>query len=209
MTDERIGRMPAAERREQLLQAASEVFGERGYIGATTDQIARAAGVSQPYVVRTFGSKEQLFVEVIGRSLEAMLGAFRAALTGPDGRPRAADELPTALGEAYVDLVRSRGLHLSLMQAFVQGHDAVVGAAARRGFLRIWRFLIDDAGFTPADAREFLAAGMLINTLLGIQLPAAADDPDAAALLEETFGPQLTAVLEATEGASAADTRRR
>ena len=40
-------RLPAAERREQMLNAASIVFGERGYTGATTDAVAKAAGVSQ------------------------------------------------------------------------------------------------------------------------------------------------------------------
>ena len=39
-------RLPAAERREQMLNAASIVFGERGYAGTTTDAVAKAAGVS-------------------------------------------------------------------------------------------------------------------------------------------------------------------
>ncbi|MBN8883980.1 MAG: helix-turn-helix transcriptional regulator, partial [Salana multivorans] len=47
--------MRGSERRELVLSAAAEVFGERGYVGATTDAVARAAGVSQPYVVRMFG----------------------------------------------------------------------------------------------------------------------------------------------------------
>ena len=46
-------RLPAAERREQMLNAARIVFGERGYTGATTDAVAKAAGVSQAYIVRT------------------------------------------------------------------------------------------------------------------------------------------------------------
>jgi AcrR family transcriptional regulator len=53
-------RMRSEDRRVLILEAATAVFGEQGYHGATTDAIARAAGVSQPYVVRMFGSKEAL-----------------------------------------------------------------------------------------------------------------------------------------------------
>src|ERR1700710_507693 len=73
-------RMTAVERREAILDAASAVFGQRGYFGATTDQVARAAGISQPYVVRMFGSKEALFLAVIERAKSSLLQSFRAAL---------------------------------------------------------------------------------------------------------------------------------
>ncbi|MCU1580821.1 MAG: TetR/AcrR family transcriptional regulator, partial [Microbacteriaceae bacterium] len=53
-------RMRAEDRRELILEAATRVFGDRGYIGATTNLVAVAAGVSQPYVVRIFGTKEKL-----------------------------------------------------------------------------------------------------------------------------------------------------
>ena len=72
-------RLPAAERREQMLSAASIVFGERGYAGTTTDAIAKEAGVSQAYIVRTFGSKESLFVEAATRSVDKTIEVFRAA----------------------------------------------------------------------------------------------------------------------------------
>src|SRR3954467_9042896 len=73
-------RMRAQDRRELILQAATAVFGERGFVGTTTDAIARAAGVSQPYVVRMFGTKEALFLEVLHRALDKLMAAFRGAL---------------------------------------------------------------------------------------------------------------------------------
>src|SRR6195952_3096479 len=73
-------RMTAVERREAILDTASAVFGERGYFGATTDQVARAAGISQPYVVRMFGSKEALFLAVLENAKAALLDAFREGL---------------------------------------------------------------------------------------------------------------------------------
>ncbi len=62
MTTETPVRLTSDQRRESILEAATVVFGERGYHGATTDAIASAAGISQAYVVRMFGSKEELFI---------------------------------------------------------------------------------------------------------------------------------------------------
>ncbi|MDF2444417.1 MAG: TetR/AcrR family transcriptional regulator, partial [Subtercola sp.] len=71
-----LTRMRGEDRRESILQAAMQVFGDYGYVGSTTAQIARAAGVSQPYVVQTFGTKEQLFLAVIEQALDRLLAAF-------------------------------------------------------------------------------------------------------------------------------------
>ncbi|GAB3123967.1 TetR/AcrR family transcriptional regulator [Glaciibacter psychrotolerans] len=202
-------RIPAAERREQILAAASQVFGARGYAGATTDQVAQAAGISQPYVVRMFGTKENLFIEVIERSLSRLMTVFRGeiAKTDPqaadpaDTDPAYTDLLSARLGRAYIDLIEDRGILLSLMHGFLTGHDPAIGAAARTGFLDIYRLLRDEAGFEPDQVREFLADGMLFNTLLALRLPDAYDNDEAAReLMDCTFRTKLDLVL----GASAA-----
>ncbi|GMA35913.1 helix-turn-helix domain-containing protein [Demequina litorisediminis] len=69
-------RLSADDRREQILAAASVVFGERGYAGGTTDAIAREAGISQAYVVRMFGSKERLFRATAERAALKVREAF-------------------------------------------------------------------------------------------------------------------------------------
>jgi AcrR family transcriptional regulator len=180
-------RMTSAERRDAILDAASGVFGERGYFGATTDQVARAAGISQPYVVRMFGSKEALFLAVIERAKTALLAAFRGALAGWRAQGAAGGDPCDALGPAYLELLRERGVHTSLMQAFMQGSEPAIGAAARDGFLEIWAFLRDEAGVDPEAARSFLADGMLINVLAGLEMPRDTR-PEAAELLEATLG---------------------
>jgi AcrR family transcriptional regulator len=197
VTEKISERIPAEERREQILAAASLVFGERGYFGATTDQIAKAAGISQPYVVRMFGTKENLFVEVLGRALDKLLVTFQETIDGwkADGSP--ADELGRLLGSAYVNLVEDRGILLSLMQAFSMGHDAVIGKKARDGFMTIYKLLRDDAGFSPEMVRSFLAEGMLLNTLLGLRLPEQYGlDAASTELLECTFQSKLQLVLD-------------
>ncbi|MGH3134850.1 MAG: TetR/AcrR family transcriptional regulator [Gaiellaceae bacterium] len=54
-------RLPAAERRRALVEAALRVFSEGSYAGATTAQIAREAGVSEPILYRHFASKRDLY----------------------------------------------------------------------------------------------------------------------------------------------------
>lgn len=190
-------RIPAVQRREQILGAASQVFGERGYSGATTDQVAQAAGISQPYVVRMFGTKENLFVEVLERALEKLTGAFRAALAEPTPTDETrSDVLVARLAATYVDLIEDRGILLSLMQAFISGHEPVIGARARAGFLTIYRLLRDEAGFEPEATMEFLAQGMLFNTLLALRLPDIFnDDATANEMMRATFRTKLDLVM--------------
>src|SRR5215217_9246320 len=97
-------RMKSEDRRELILESATEVFGQFGYGGATTDKVAKAAGVSQPYVVRMFGTKEQLFLDVTRRALDSLLAGFRAELAKGPETPDA--PLKHRFGLAYVELLR-------------------------------------------------------------------------------------------------------
>jgi len=204
MTSTPTERMPSAQRRELILESATEVFGERGYAGATTDGIARAAGISQAYVVRMFGSKEKLFIEVLNRALVRLVGEFRAVIAAHAVSGDPAEQIFHKLGTAYIDLVTDRGTLLALMQSFAQGHDRVIGEAARCGFMDIYRLLRDEAHLTPDEANTFLAQGMMMNTLLGLQLPQVyGSDTEAAELLVAAFGAKLPLVLDATGRAPA------
>ena len=61
---QRSGRLrPAA--RDSVLEAASQVFVERGFAGASVDLIAQRAGVSKPTIYAQFSGKEELFVEIL------------------------------------------------------------------------------------------------------------------------------------------------
>lgn len=58
-------RLPAARRRDQLIEVAIELFGRRGYHGTSMDEIADAAGVTKPVLYQHFRSKRQLYLELI------------------------------------------------------------------------------------------------------------------------------------------------
>lgn len=181
MTDTRSQRLPAAERRKLMLDAATIVFGERGYAGTTTDAVADAAGVSQAYIVRTFGSKENLFLQTAERALSRIETVFReAAAAGPPG----GESVQKRLGRAYVQLVADCGILRTVMHLFTLGHHETFGPLARSGFLNVYRLLRDEVGFEPQEVESFLAKGMLINIMLALRLPdLATEDPDAKELL--------------------------
>ncbi|WP_350348132.1 TetR/AcrR family transcriptional regulator [Agromyces sp. G08B096] len=190
--EQKSDRISATARREQILETAARVFGELGYAGATTDKVARAAGISQPYVVRLFGTKDQLFVEVIERTCDRVLRAFDDAIEASDDD----DTIRARVGAAYVDLVETdRGVLLSLMQGFILGHDPHIGPVARRGFMRIYDRL--RTVLEPDEAMRFFAQGMLINTLIASGLMAEfRKQQNIDELLECTFGDKLGLVLE-------------
>ena len=157
-------RMKAADRRELILIAATAVFGAKTYVGTTTDEVAHAAGVSQPYVVRLFGTKEKLFIEVIQRAYARMIADFRAAIPGDlEGRM-------ARMGAAYTDLLSERGMLPVIANSTALGGEPEIGRVARAGFSDIWRCIRDEAGFTPEETREFIATGMLINAIVGLRL---------------------------------------
>src|SRR5919202_766448 len=89
-------RKTADERREAILAEALVELAEKGYDGASTDAIARRAGISQPYLFRLFGTKKDLFVATVARCLEQTLEMFHAAAGGKQG-----EEALRAIGEAY------------------------------------------------------------------------------------------------------------
>ena len=153
-----------------MLAAASKVFGNLGYTGATTDAIAKAAGVSQSYVVRTFGSKENLFAEASERALTRIKDAFTQVTQETKG-----DDLKETMGRAYVELMADQSNLLIVMHLFTMGQHPRFGPIARAGFLEIYRVIYDALDMDTDAANEFLAQGMLNNVLLGIQLVEVSD----------------------------------
>ncbi|WP_459751802.1 TetR/AcrR family transcriptional regulator [Streptomyces sennicomposti] len=73
-------RMPRAVREQQMLDAAVQIFGRRGYMTASMDEIAELAGVSKPLVYLYLNSKEDLFSACIRREAAALTEAVRAGV---------------------------------------------------------------------------------------------------------------------------------
>lgn len=178
-------RMPAHQRQQEILEAAVAAFAESGYAAATTDQIARIAGVSQPYVVRMFGGKQALFIAAHTYVVDRIESAFRTAVEKRDESMSAMD----ALGLAYFDLIPDRNLLRMMQHSFTMGADPQFGPPVRDCLVRIYRLVRDLTGASPEEVNAFIAHGLLINTLVTVQLPAIVDsDPSAAEFVKAAMG---------------------
>lgn len=79
-------RLPAAERRDQILSTALTVFADRGYHLASMNEVAEAAGVTKPVLYQHFASKRELFVELLretGHSLQTRIAKATAEASSP------------------------------------------------------------------------------------------------------------------------------
>jgi AcrR family transcriptional regulator len=172
-------RLTAEQRHEQLVAAAVTAFSVGGYAGTTTDQVARLAGVSQPYVIRLFGTKQQLFIAAVDHAGDRIEQQFRDAATQrPDLH---------SLGAAYKELLAERELITVLLHGFAAGADPAIGPVVRDCFGRLYRVVRELTGAGPDEARDFLAVGMLL-TVLGAMRAVGPDAVPAAPWVAELLG---------------------
>jgi AcrR family transcriptional regulator len=140
--------VPREEREQQMLEAASRLFTERGFAGVSMDEIAEEVGVTKPMLYAYFDSKEGLFVACIERAAAPMLDVVRAAID-PSDAPDA--QLWSGL-LAFFDFVDFNRDEWSIF--FVEASGRGGAAAARIGELRreIRAALTTLLGQTAADA---------------------------------------------------------
>jgi AcrR family transcriptional regulator len=166
-------------RREEILDAAVEEFAEKGYHGASTEDIARRAGISQPYVFRLFGTKKELFRAVVARCFRETLEMFQRAAEGLRG-----EEALHAMGMAYIDrLANDRGRLRAQMQAYAACDDPEVCETVRAGYGDLVAYVERVSGMEPAVVATFFAQGMLLNVFASMGFGLDTDEPWAQRLL--------------------------
>jgi AcrR family transcriptional regulator len=148
-------RLPAAERRAALVDAALRVFSEGSYDGATTAEIARAAGVSEPILYRHFASKRDIYFAC----LDAMWCRLREEVERTVAAEPDAREWLFAMPRAILKL-RERGIHpnhLWIQALSEAGEDAEIRRYVRKHMREVHRFVVElyrrsqAAGGLPAD----------------------------------------------------------
>jgi AcrR family transcriptional regulator len=186
-------RQTAGERREAVLVAALEAFARGGLDGTSTEDIADAAGISQPYLFRLFGTKKKLFVATVERCMADTLELFRAAAGDLRG-----EEALDAMGDAYVAmLLGDRTRLLAQLQAYAACDDPDVREAMRAGYGTLHLFVETVSGLDGAAVASWFAHGMLLNVVAAMDLWGARE-PWARRLIEGTIGPdRLAAALDA------------
>ena len=159
-------RKSAEERREQILGAALAEFAAHGLEGGSTEAIARAVGISQPYVFRLFGTKKELFIATIELCMRGTLEMFQTAAAGLKG-----EEALHAIGEAYVERLASDPTYLhSQMQAYAASGDPQIREVVRKGYGELVEYVERVSGEPPERVSRFFAKGMLLNVMASLDL---------------------------------------
>lgn len=185
------GRMSADDRRQLILQAASRAFAKGGYHGTSTDAVAKEAGVSQPYVVRMFGTKLELFLAVFQRAADLIQEGFAGVLADGPFDPQSEDD-KARMGLAYTELVTGQGDVLQvLMHGYATGGVPEIAAAARACMGDVFA-TIRGSGWSDEETRDFIAHGMLLNVMISMGAPAHLEPGHPLATLTTcTFGETL------------------
>ena len=166
-----------------MLEAARHEFARNGLHGASTDAIARRAGISQPYLFRLFGSKKELFLAVNEDCMARTLDLFRSAASGKSGT-----EALHAIGEAYQRLIEEdRSMLQGQLQAYAASvEDEDVRAGVARGYGRLVDYVETVSGADAQTVSRFFAIGMLLNVLAAMNYSSTTEPPDSwAARLAE------------------------
>ena len=159
-------RHSAAERRDDILDAALIEFADRGFEGTSTEDIAKRAGISQPYLFRLFGTKKDLYIASVGRCYRDTLELFQRAAEGLRG-----EEAMHAMGHAYMEQLETNRVWLrGQLQAYAASEDPDIRRVVREGFGDLVAYVRRVTGAEWPVVWHFFATGMLLNVLSSMQV---------------------------------------
>ncbi len=165
-----MSRLPASLRREQLLDCAADLFANSGYARATTAQLAKSAGVTEPIIYRHFDSKRDLFAALIERTGRETISLWEQHLAGAKDP---AERLRRLIGDNPMVREKGRSAYRVILQAITEVEDPVIHAALRAHIKSLHAFLTEELVTAQEEhkvARRFSAeiiAWLLIHAGLG------------------------------------------
>ena len=149
-------RLSAAERRGQILDAAEELFRDGPYEAVSLEQIAERAGITRGLINHHFGTRRELYIEVVRRRLEVPVLPIPEYLQGATVRER----LDASVGRWLDEVARGRETWLAAVGAAEIGDPeiaAIVEASREEGAMRAAEVM----GFGPAEHLSPERLGML------------------------------------------------
>ena len=201
----------ATEVRNRILAAADQLFGEQGFDGATTREIADRSGVNKALIHYHFGAKEKLFHAVLDRYYDRLRELLAATLGAADGTPRRYE----VLVDAYVDFLCANQRFSRMLQREIAGGRHVERIAAHmvppfRGGVAVIEQTFPRASGGPLAAPHVLVSffGMIaawftyapvVDQLLGQDSLA----PDSIAARKQHLRRMLELVIGALDGPAA------
>jgi AcrR family transcriptional regulator len=149
-------RLSAEERRRCVVEAACRVFAKSSYSGATTAEIARECGVSEPVLYRHFDSKRDLYLACLDAAWAHVRQLWEDVLAG-EADPR---QQLGAMGRAYVHLQR-HGDRIMLSDLWIQALNEAGDDPKIRRYLRDQVREVHD--FVARHIRRSQAAGGILK----------------------------------------------
>jgi AcrR family transcriptional regulator len=161
-------RVPAAERRDALFEAAVHHFAHGGLHGTKVSAIAADVGVAQPYVFSLFPTKRDLFLAADRRCFEKVAALFEQAGEAFDknGPQEPEEDKLMAIGKSYVDSIADNpDLLLLQLQAYAAcGDDEEIQAAVRRQYAMLVEVCSRISGIDDEERLDaFFQKGMWCN----------------------------------------------
>jgi AcrR family transcriptional regulator len=158
-------RVPAAERRDALIEAAVHEFAHGGLHGTPVARIAQRVGVAQPYVFSLFPTKRELFLAAVKRGFDLIAETF--AQTAEEFDPATAPpdvDVLRAMGKVYVELLETHRDYLLLQhQAYAACDDEVIRERVRHWYAQLVRQVERLSGADPEQLDDFFRYGMWLN----------------------------------------------
>jgi AcrR family transcriptional regulator len=161
-------RVPAAERRDALIEAAVHHFAHGGLQGTKVSAIAADVGVAQPYVFSLFPTKRDLFLAAVERCFEKVAALFEEAVAAfeANGPQDPEEDAMKAIGHAYMGRITADPdqLLLQLQSYAASGDDPGIQLAVRRNFARLVVLARRLTGITDdEELDDFFRFGMWCN----------------------------------------------
>jgi AcrR family transcriptional regulator len=160
-------RLPAAERRQALIDTAVRVFSSGSYRCSTTSEIARAAGVSEPILYRHFGSKRELYIAAVDHVWAELRRASDEAIAAEPDPARWVEAIGSAYnGQSAPGELFVQSLAAAEEDAELRKHVAAVMRDLHGYVVEVIERAQASGGVLPerdpqAEAWMFIAGGML------------------------------------------------
>ena len=161
-------RLSSEERREHVLDAAVQEFAAAGYHATSTTNIAKRAGISQPYIYALFPNKRDLFLAVYRRACDDIRLAFLKEADETSDPQQALSRI----ADVYSELLESKSRLLVLLHGWAAAGDPELRDEIRANYVRLFED-VEKATGVPRDAfARFWAIGMFMTIGAAMDLPA-------------------------------------
>ena len=151
------GRVPRRVRERQLVELAEELFAERGYQGASMEELARRAGVTKPIVYELFGNKDGLFRACLQRSADHLAELVADAV-------RAEHEPEARLRAGGLAFLRFAADHRVAWELMMEGRFSDTAVEVRRRQAALVLELLKEMAPGTVDERELEVVAHAVNS---------------------------------------------